>query len=1052
MTLRAHYACYARWTYSATTYAVGTDDATRSGVDHDPVLASDPDLARRFQEGVALSGSQYQLVIADGVGGTYRTLVAGSVLDGTQVTVETVATVTALDGTTSEQTVKQVLTVQGTRLEPGRVILTLIDMDDAKLDTLYPVTVYNADLFRDIDGGFAGRAIPFAVGTARKFACPQIFADTVGSQWFFGVCDASITSVAIGSVNTGAKQFVVAGDYTDRISAGTIVYCTASAGNPGRFTVTAASYSAPNTTITVSETVSSSTSGGFLWIPPTVLSVYRNGRLVSSSEYTVHLIYPPSGQIGDSDFDNSPATWTATSAGSGSAALTGGKARMTGDGGTTNYGLLTTGDTTPTTLPGSYLLATLTISAGSRVRLHSNNVAVSTLISDTGTHTAPVFQGRSDGRARVSISNYSTGSSATTDVDDLALDQTKTMLMLKFSREQVDFDGQPYQITADVRGDVSRNAVSEIARILSVLGVTTETTSFSTAAAYSSTNEMLVDCDYGNDGESGQRRARAILDELLTIARATLTVNDSGQYVITQDRTGSSTETLIEDEGDLVEVMSFERPARPTSVGLRYAPNPRDPSQLTYVATRSVSGGTMAAETPLDVRFVSNGTVADRLLCYLALRAQYSGILRFRRLGAQRAIGDVVTITSPASYPGARAWVIRSVRQIPGGCECEAIEYDASIHTYTAGTIPTGATVAYQPDYSQTPPAAPTGMTITAGAVATGNDGTMTARVTVKATPPSVNWAEIWFAVQHNTTGEIPAMVMGSSIGGGEYGCTLTGIRPGEVYKLTAWAVNASSVQGTARSTFNASPIGGSSSTTTFTAPGQTAVPSDVSSITVAQGMGRIVNVSWPAVTAAALWGYVVERQIGAGSWAEVFRGQATTWRDTELAIGDSVGYRVKSRDTYGNLATNWRTSGSTTLVSNIVGGNPGGGSDIDDATVDSVNRTATTGVSVTYVTVDGANMLATGYLIKTVPHSLGKLPVVGGVVISRAGVIGAVRSPTSSTIEIMVMGSVLGATGEAGSVTFFSSSYVKTEIDSHYHIMAALSITNGDTATAYIW
>ena len=1048
MTARIHYACYARWTYSATQYAVGTDEGTRSGIVHDPVMMADVDLATRFSGNAVLTGNQMQLVIADGAGGTYRTLVAGNVLDGTQVTVETVCTVTGHDGSTTEQAVTQLLTVQGSKLEPGKVTLTLIDLEDAKLDTLYPTTVYSADLFRDIDGGFAGRAIPYPVGTCRKLPCPQFCADTVSDQWFHAVCEAALTQVTIAGINTGAKTITVAGDYTDRVSAGTIIYCTAASANPGRYTVTGASYSAPNTTITVSETLGSATVSGSIVIPPTVLAVYRDGRLVASTEYTVHLVHPFTGPIDDGDFDGSPASWTATNTGTGTASLTGGRGRVTGDGGTSNYGRLTQSTTTPTTLPGSYALATITVATGTRVRLYSNTISGGTVITSAGTHTVPVLQELTTGYGRVNITNYNTGSASTTEVDDLATSSNLTLLMIRFVREQVDFSGQPYAITADVRGVVSRNVVDEIDRLLYVIGATADSSSFTTARSYATTHEMLVDVDHGADGEVGQRRARAILDDLLLIARGTLSVNSSGHYVLTQDRTASVTDTLVEDEGDLVAVAMFERPAKPASVGIRYAPNPRDPSTLTYVATRAVTGGQLAAESPTDVRYLSNPTAADRLLCYRALRTQYNARLRFRRIGAALTLGQVVTITSAANYVGARSWFIAGVSQVPGGVECEAWEYDAAVHTYSAGTIPTGATVEYQPDYSQTPPAAPTGMAITAGSVATAGDGTMTARVTVKATPPSVNWSELWFAAIHNTTGEIAGNVLAASIGGGEYGTTLTGLRPGEVYKLQSWAVNATNVSGTVQSTFNATAIGGGASVTTFTAPGQTSVPADVSSITVAQGMGRIVNVSWPAVTGAAIWGYTLERYTG-GSWSEVWRGQATNYRDTERPIGDVVQYRVKARDTYGNLSANWRTSGSVTIVSNITGGN--GTGDIDDNTVDTANRTAASGVSVTFSGVDAATMfIDRGFLAKTVSHSLGKTPMVGGVVVSDSYILGGVSDVTNTTLDIAVMGATDDNTVAAGNQ--FGATYNETELEDHGHDISVSVVTNGGTATAYIW
>ena len=1001
---RVHYACFARWTFGGTPYAVGTDEGYRNSQWHDPVLTTDADLQSQFREGV-VDGNSLTLTLADGIGGTYRTLVAGNVLDGTAVTVETVCTLTYDDGTTAEQTARQTLTVQGTAIEPGKVHLTVIDLEDARLATLYPSATYTADAFRDLDGGFAGRAIPYPVGTCRKFTCPQIFADSVRAQWFHSVCDASgYLTLTIAAISTGSKTFSVAGDYTDRISAGTVVYANTASANPGRYTVTGAVYSAPNTVITVSETISSSTVSGALIVPPTVLAVYRDGRLVDSSEYTVELAHPASGQLDDSDFDNSPAVWTSTGVGTGTAALTGGVARFTGDGTTTNYGRVSYGGTTRTSLPRAYVLATLTLAAGSRVRLATSaTVTTGTVITTTGTHTAPV-QTQINGNADLFIGNAGTGSATTVDIDNLSLDTTRTLLMIRFVREQVGFDGRPYTVQADVRGTVSRNVADEISRLLTAAGATPDSTAFATAQTYATTNGMLVDVDHGrgDDREGGQRTLRALLDDLLFIARAALSRNSAGHWVITQDKTGSSAATLDEDAGDLVEVQRLDRPPKPQSVSVRFAPNPRDPANLTYTITRTVSGGTLPAEPPRDVRYLTDATAADRLACYWALRAQYGDRLRFRQFQAQRALGDVVTISSAPTYAGARDWFVDRVQQIPGGVACEARQYAAAVHTYSAGTLPNGATTAYQPDYSQTPPSAPSGMAITAGSVATANDGTMTARVTAKATPPSVNWAELWLTAIHNTTNEIAALVRADSIGGGEYGATLSGLRPGEVYKLQSYAVNAFAVQGSVQSTFNATAIGGGASVTTFTAPGQTTVPADVSSCTATQRMGRIIEVTWPAVSAAALWGYVLEREVS-GVWTEVWRGQATNYRDTNVTMATGYRYRVKARDTYGNVSANWATSGTVTPSGNVSGG---GGGDLGTDTVDTTNRTATNSFSVGYT-----NPAATAVTSAGITHSLGKIPLLTVDTSGKTDVIACLRDITTTAATAIIMAASTGNT-----------------------------------------
>jgi len=184
------------------------------------------------------------------------------------------------------------------------------------------------------------------------------------------------------------------------------------------------------------------------------------------------------------------------------------------------------------------VLATITVSTGTRVRLYGGtDHTAGTCISSAGTHTVPVLQSNASGYPRVNLTNYNTGSASTTEVDDLALNTTHTLLLLRFVREQVGFDGRPYSLQADVRGTVSRNVADEISRLLTVAGATPDATSFSAAQSYADTHGMLVDVDHGrgDDREGGQRTLRALLDDLLFIARATLSRNSAG--------TGSSPRT-----------------------------------------------------------------------------------------------------------------------------------------------------------------------------------------------------------------------------------------------------------------------------------------------------------------------------------------------------------------------------------------------------------------------------------------------------------------------------------------------------------------------------
>lgn len=1004
----SRYRCFARFL----THALGTDREYRSGVWHDPHLVRDVSIEQKFEPGGVIDPRGFDLVIADQLQGTYQTLVADGGLDGTSVVVETVCDSTMSDGTTDTQTKTETLTIRGSRLEPGKAIITLVDIEDRKLAELYPADLWSATTFRDMAQSDTGVSIPRPIGTARKLKAALLSADTTNAYYYFGVCDAPQLTLPIVAISTGSKTFTVAGDYSDRISAGTVLFSSTSSANAGRFTATAAAFGGVNTVVTVSETISSATVSGNLLVPPTVLAVYRDGRLVASTEYEVHMTWPVLTQMPDPDFDGSPVDWVGANFGTGTGSIISGVSRFTGDGTVTNYGRLTSGAVTAECQRGAFSITTITLVTAGKVRLNNFSISLdgNAVVSGQGTHTAFVRQWYTDGRRRIDLSNYNTGYSGTVDVDNISLSTAPSILLVRFIREQVDFDGSAHTIEVDVRGVESRNVVDEISRLLTASGCTPDTGTFSTAQAYATTHSMLVDCDHGSIaiGSTGQRRYRAIIEDLLFIARGNLYRTATGTYGIVQDKTGTSSATFSETDGDLIEVMSLQRPPRPSSVGISYLPNAVDPRRTTHTIERSVIGGVLGSDRPRECRYLSDHTAADRLTCYLALRAEFDRLIRFRQWRKALSLGDVISIISPpvGIHSSLPVW-IKSTQQIPAGVECEAVEYSANVHTYTAATLPIDALAVYQPDYSKTPPVAPTALTITAGSTALGTDGATVARITVTAIAPAVNWSEMWFVAIHNTTNEITGLMRGDLTTGTTYGGTLTGLRPGEVYQLKSYAVNSFGVQGVVLGTFNATAIGGGASTTTFTAPGYATAPATVSSCTAAQGMGRLVRVTWANVTTANLAKYALEKKIGAGAFAEIARPLADNFTDTDVAIGTAYQYRVRAVDTYGNLSAAYATSGTVTLTSTVTGGN--GTGDISTNTVETANRNAVSAFSVAMTPNPGALRTATF----TITHSIGKKPLLTLDCGGKTSFIATLGNVSTTTADITAMGTGNGNTAD---------------------------------------
>lgn len=1030
------YAAFARFTVGATTYYLGTRTELRGGNWYTgPGVGSSgirafPVLDHAMPTDGVVQASSITLEIADDPG-TFRTLFQGNALDGLSVTVDLVTGLSWDDGTSSEVVTTQVLTVRGKRLVRGGVSLQLVDLEDERLGALYPSTTFTTTDWAELSTGDSGRAVCEPVGVAIKLPCALVRSDSAGSAWWYAVCSGTPKLYGITAVNSGTKRITVSADLTGLVEVGQVIYVTGSSAADGRYTVASITYGA-SSAITVTETLPAS-SGGSVRAMPHPLAVYRSGRLVPASEYTVHHLTAVT-QIANGDFSAgisgnwqtfyySPGTgYTTTNPGLGSSiTLVSGAAQITSVNGSNLAQLRYT--ITGSGIKAAYYALTMTVAPGANAQvLPGTQLPLVTfpagkrttqIIASPGTGSLPSMD--------IIVENHS----GTTTVDDIRV-VPLDLVLLQFAKEQRDFSGSLYAIEADVRGVESRNAADEIQRLLTLAGCTPDASSFSGAQSVAAAASMLVDCDYGRDG---QRRIRAIVEDLLFIARGALDRTGTGAYRIVQDVATSSVGQWDEAIGDRLQVESVDYAPRPSSLALSYRPGSKDPAQLQHTITRAVAGGVGAPDSPREVRYLRDHAAADRLLCYLALRAQYNGELTATLYGTHRALGQRLAVTCPSVFDGTFDGLVWGLQRVPNGNAVTLREYNAAVYTYTPADFSRDATDAYQPDYSNTPPLPPTALKITAGSTAVANDGTITARITVECVPPAVNWAEIWFAVIHNTTSE-QIIARGDSIGAGKYGTTIPGLRPGEVYQLKAYAKNAFALQGAFQATFDATAIGGGATATTFTAPGQAAVPPNVGAISAQQDMGRIVRAVWTAVTATNLWGYVLERSVNGGAYAEVWRGQGTLFADTSVSMGNSYAYRVKARDTYGNLSAAYATSASTgALTGTVYGG--ASGNDIAGSTVATANRSSTTTISASFT--DSGTI---GEVDVVISHSLGKAPTCSAYSTSSFPVF--LRSITSSQVvagHFRVPTAINNYGGNSGNNSVAGDPHVHDI--SHGHIMA---------------
>jgi hypothetical protein len=364
------------------------------------------------------------------------------------------------------------------------------------------------------------------------------------------------------------------------------------------------------------------------------------------------------------------------------------------------------------------------------------------------------------------------------------------LLYLEFSNEQVDFNNSLYTIEADVKRDVSVNAVDEIKRLLEFAGLTTDSTTFSTASTYYDSNIQTQD----DIAFVEKRRIRGIIQDLLVMARSNLYRKADGSIAIEQDIDKAVSKSFDEDAGDPVELQSVEQSGLPQTIALEYRPSLQEPrSELQHELTRTTSG--FQGEKRWQIPYLRDHTAADKLVDYLGKRTEYGKTAQMRLFEDTVSLGDVIEVDSSSVYDGTETWKVQSVKQIPNGLDLRLLEHNPEVYNYTSGSLPTDATQGYKPDYSETPPAAPTNLSVDANGTYQSEDGTTLGFLELSADLPDVNAQYIEFLVT-NTVNNQQFVQKGEVKSGSTYYHRFQGLEPGVDHDYVAWAVNSDGVKG----------------------------------------------------------------------------------------------------------------------------------------------------------------------------------------------------------------------------------------------------------------
>lgn len=500
------------------------------------------------------------------------------------------------------------------------------------------------------------------------------------------------------------------------------------------------------------------------------------------------------------------------------------------------------------------------------------------VIGSAGTLLA-VYRGTEPGRGVVVDPSEYTASTATGSSSGV---QVATV---HFTREQIDGSGRPYDIEADYLLPGTRTAPAEISRILAEYGITVNATAFSAASAFDLAAGFLIDACYGAENRGKGRKGSAIIEDLLATARATLASNAANEWTIIQDtpRIPALTVDTAADAAEVTECGDGDVPAEVVVEGARRS-EAEDDYALTL--TRACGGTTPARRFAFP--YVRAFTTLDRLASYWQARLSTLETAEASIHAVQLAPGALVEMRDPLHFTSRRWLIVDGATRAEDRNELALRAYAAGVYTYVPSAPPAGATNVYGPDYSFTPPAAPTGVSVVSQGAAVDNDGKVTAYALVRATPPAANWARLLASVTNTTTNEVTQADL--VLTGGNYEVRVPGLRPNQAHTLVVQAINATGIFGVASATVN------------FTSANHTATPATPSAPSAAQDGNAGIRVTWAASALANYKEHVLERRVNAGSWSTLARVTGTAFHDQNtMQIGSTYDYRISQVDRSGN-------------------------------------------------------------------------------------------------------------------------------------------------------
>lgn len=474
---------------------------------------------------------------------------------------------------------------------------------------------------------------------------------------------------------------------------------------------------------------------------------------------------------------------------------------------------------------------------------------------------------------------------------------------LRFTSEQLDFNGDSYEIEADINSPSDfRDFAYTVQKILTEAwgcGVSVNSSTFTAAQ----------DSNYKLDGAVYEQiNAQDLIDDILECRPRAYIHYTSDGWAIVVDESYNSSSTTIDNIKDYTYTPCPSKQNVIKDLKVRYRYNRWENE---YQSKLERSCNSFGQEQVLELPYVRDHETADRIASRMQNIQQHAGERLNLLIGTE---GRSLDIYDPIAV--AISWwhqevektlvdstfQILNIRKSLDEYELECKSYSSDIYTYSAGTLPSDPGDDSRTDYSHTNPDSPTSLQQVSSSSYQAPDGSTKARMSYSAVPPSKNFTKMVFG-RKRSGGSVYYWQDGEE-NGSVWECEFDELTPGMSFTIEAMAMNSFGLGSLSNPTL-----------TGETAPGDTSAPSTPNGLSATARVGGI-RLTWTANTEADLSHYDVYLS-GTGIVGTAPKDAGSFVYPTEQ-YSTTLYFRIRAVDYSGNTSSYTSYVSTSPLQSNL--------------------------------------------------------------------------------------------------------------------------------------